>query len=213
MTAFDEIDAEQLDVSGVLTVERGVRVDIASFSGAVTAHGDLRCESVEVSGATEISGDATANHIAVSGSLSVDGVTRADEFECSGSVHLEDVKANQFEATGAVTLTTLDADAIRIQGAIEAEQVEANEIGFDLVSDSVISHLVGESVVVTRHRPNGFLRAEFIEGDDVALDYVDVGTVVGDQVSLGSNASVEVVRAEEIDVADGATVGSMERIE
>lgn len=213
IATYDEVNAERLDVSGVLTVAGDTHAERATFSGATTAQGSLRAGTVEISGATEVAGDAFANEVTVSGSLSVKGTTHADVFESSGSVQLEAVRTDQFEASGAVDLATLTADVVRIRGAIEAGRVEASDIGFALVSDSVVSHLVGDSVVVTRYRPDGFLGAESVEGDTVALDYVDVETVVGDHVQLGPNARVDVVRASELDVADGATVGAFERRE
>ncbi len=213
IATYDEVIADRLDVSGVLTVDGDVRVERAKLSGATTVQGDFHADSMTVSGATNVDGDVTTADITVSGSLSATGTTAADAFECSGSVQLEHVKADGFEASGAVEARTMQAGTVRIRGAIEAGRIEADDIEFDLVSDSVVSHLVGDSVVVARHRPDGFLRAERVEGDHVALDYVDVGTVVGDHVRLGSDARVEVVRADELDVADGATVGTVERRE
>jgi cytoskeletal protein CcmA (bactofilin family) len=213
ITSFDEVDAERFDVSGVATVEGDVRADDASLSGSTHVGGDFRCDSAEVSGATNVDGDVRADSIVISGSMNVGGTTVSDAFECSGSASLEAVEADRFEASGAVELATLDAGTVRVRGAIDAEVVEADDLGFDLVSDSVVFRLVADSVVVTRHRPDGFLRAERVEGDIVALDHVAVGTVVGDRVRLGPDARVETVRARELDAADGATVGSVERIE
>ncbi|WP_227352794.1 hypothetical protein [Haladaptatus salinisoli] len=213
ITSFEEVDAQRFDVSGVATVDGDVRVDAASLSGATRIGGEFRCDSAEISGATDVDGDVRADGVVVSGSLNVGGTTVADAFECSGSAGLEAVEAESFEAAGAVELATLDAGTVRVRGAIDADVVEADDLGFDLVSDSVVGRLVADSVAVTRQRPGGFLRAERVEGDDVALDHVAVGTVAGDRVRLGPDASVETVRARELDVADGAHVGSVERTE
>jgi cytoskeletal protein CcmA (bactofilin family) len=213
IATYDEVIADRLDVFGVLTVDGDVRVERAKLSGATTVQGDFNAASATVSGATDVDGDVTASDITVSGSLSTTGTTAADSFECSGSVQLERVEADGFGASGAVEARTMQAGAVEIRGAIEVGRVEADEVEFDLVSDSVVSHIVGDSVVVTRHRPDGFLRAEYVEGDNVALDHVDVGTAVGDRVRLGSDARVEVVRANELDAADGASVGTFERRE
>ncbi len=227
IATYDEVDAELLHVSGVLTVSGETRAERAKFSGAATMQknlhagditvsgaadvaGDITADEISVSGAMEVDGDTTADEISVSGSLSVRGITHTDTFECSGSVQLETAQADQFEASGAVKVATLTADSVQISGAIEAGRVEADDSRFGLAGDSVISRLVSSSIVVTQRRPDGFLRAESIEGDDVVLDYVDVERVVGDHVQLGANARVGVVQADELDVADGAVVGSVE---
>lgn len=207
---YDDIDAQHVRVLGSLTVKGDTHAKRAKVAGAATIRGNLDVDSITVSGSTKVAEDVTADSVSVSGSLSVRGTTQADTLDCSGSVKLETVTADQFETSGMAKVATLEAETVWVHGAIQAGHVEADDVRFNLVGESVVSSLVGDSIVVGRRRPDGFLRAKSIEGSDIALDYVDVERVVGDHVKLGANARIGVVEAEELDMADGAVVDSAE---
>ncbi len=211
VVSLDSVSAELLDASGSLTVHGDARADTTDLSGSSHFHGDLSTDVLESSGSLVIDGDVRADGLATSGSARMGGNVATEDAECSGSVRVDgDLTADEFVGAGSLEFAVLVADAVRIRGAVEAERIEANDVSLDLVSESKVGRIEADSVAVTRTEPDGFLEAERIEGDDVALDHVAVKTVVGDHVRLGANASVETVRADELDAADGATVGSVE---
>lgn len=200
-----DLDAVSLVVQGAVTVDGRSRIGTLEVSGKATFTEPVQAEGVSVHGKVEVGGDLDAQRVETSGRLTVSGNLTAREFLASG----------RFNVSG-----TLSADRVEVELA-SGSQVEAIKAG----SVRVVARPDNEGTVVRvstgrvqitnvsggQTQPSR-LDVGTVEGDTVELNATNARRVVGRQVRLGPDCSVDVVEYTEIlEVDENARVGDSVR--
>jgi|AntDeeMinimDraft_5_1070356.scaffolds.fasta_scaffold00348_20 cytoskeletal protein CcmA (bactofilin family) len=215
------VDAVDLDVDGTAKVEGDVRGETASVDGTAkfanslsadrlavdgTAKvgGNLDGHDVEADGTLKVSGSLVAADARFDGTLKVGGVTDATTLTVDGTGAFDDVNADEFSATGSVRADSVSARTVdvTVEGRSKVGSVEATEVRVrpGEGARSLASKLLGDGDRV--------FEVDTVEAETVELDATHAGTVVGDSVTLGPDAEVDVVYTDDLDGAD-ATVGDV----
>ena len=235
-SSYDSVDSETFDVSGKATVSRDLRADQVGVSGKTTVGGDLESQDVETTGKLDVDGSAAADELTVSGKLSVGGNLDGHDVETSGKLRVdgslvaaEASVSGKVEVGGLTDVTDLTVGGAGAFGDVNVEtfagagKVEADEFhadSFDLTVDgrSTVDALTATEVVVRDSDQSGsFLRRLLgsggildvgaIEAERVELDATHADTVAAGRVTLGPDAEVGTVYADDLDAHADATVG------
>lgn len=212
-THLSAVDCESFSAAGATKVDGDVTAETVSLKGTTNVAGDLKASRFSAKGSTNVAGNANADETTVKGSTRIEGDLRADHLDAKGSANLGGVSADSVSAAGALSVADLVADAVEIRGVVDANRIHADEVHVALGDgDSSVGAVQGKSVVIEREESGslgssgGRLDAETISGEEVALEHATVEEVSGETVLLGPGAEVGVVRADELDVDENATV-------
>ena len=222
-THLSSVDCESFSAAGATKVDGDVEARIVSLKGSTTVGGDLTAGEFSAKGSTNVAGSATADEISAKGSTRVDGDLRADRVEAKGSSKFGDVSAETVAATGALAVADLDADVVEVEGVASADRVRADEFSLEMGGgESTVEAIVGGTVSVERGdsvnvldadgNSKGRLDVGTVEGEDVTLEYATADEVTGETVRIGPGSRVDVVRAEDVDVDEDATVERTEEL-
>jgi cytoskeletal protein CcmA (bactofilin family) len=233
------VDATTFDVDGTAKVGGGVRGDVVTVDGTAKFRSDVTADRVEVDGTAKIVGDASGSEFVADGTLKVDGNLDGHDVECdgtakvSGSVVAADARFDGSAKVGGLTDVTdlvvdgsgkfgdVNADALTASGSLRAGDVAARRFELTLEDESRADSVRATEVVVRAGesgpslgkkllgRGDAVFAVDTVEGETVNLDATDAETVVGDRVTLGPDASVDVVYSDDLDAAPDADVGDV----
>jgi cytoskeletal protein CcmA (bactofilin family) len=201
------VRAEHVSVGGSGTFDGSVSADHVDLDGSVEFGDNLDRHEIEGDGSTTVAGTLVAATASFDGSVSVEGLTDVTDLSVDGSGTFGDVSAETFVGEGA-----FDADAVTagtfefaVAGASSAEAVEGGDVAVTEGEAGTLTSLVRGLL----GRDDPVLEVATVEGETVSLDVTRAGTVVGESVVLGADAEVDVVYTDDLDAADGATVGDV----
>lgn len=210
-THLSSVDSETFSAAGATKVDGDVTARTVSLKGTANVGGDVKATEFAAKGSTNVAGDVTADEMRAKGSTRVDGNLQADRLDAKGSSKFGDVDADTVSAAGALSVADLAAETVEIRGVVDADLVEADEVRVAMGDgESTVESIAGGTVVVERENSDGRLHAQTVEGEEVYLEHATVDEVTGEKVSLGPDARVGTVRAEELEVDENATVESTE---
>lgn len=234
--SYDSVDCETFDVSGKGTVTEDLRADRVDVSGKATVGGDLESQDVHTTGRLDVDGNAAADQLSVSGKVAVGGNLDGHDVDASGKlavggslVAAEAAVSGKVEVGGLTDVTDLTVGGagefvdVNVETFAGAGKVAADEFAadrFELTVDgrSTVGTVTATEVVVRGSDESGsFLRRLLgsegvldvgtVEGETVELDATRADVVVGESVTLGPDAEVGTVYADDVDAHDDATVG------
>ena len=215
-TNRSSVDCETFSAAGVTNVDGDVDADDVSLKGVTNVGGDVTVDSFVSKGTTKITGALDADDATAKGTTAIDGDVKVTTLDVKGSARFGDVSADSFSAKGALTLADLSAEEVEIRGTVEATTVDAEELFIELGDDeSTVETIDATTVTVERDRErhDGRLKVGRVSGDTVSIEHTIADEVIGETVSLGPGAHVGVVRAEELNVDERATVERTEERE
>ena len=221
---------ESVGISGSGKISGDVQCENFHCSGSARCDGALQCsDTLHISGSLHAEKDVSATELHISGSLKGQNLFIKDSGSISGTCELrQDLKCETISVSGSLhTGGGIEATDFRLSGALQcdgllnAENVDIrlgalhNEIG--AVGGSRIRVTTAESHGLFRRMlsPNiGPLKVrEAIEGDEIHLENTVCPLVSGRSVKIGKGCDVGTVRySEELETADNAAIGSIEKI-
>lgn len=210
-THLSSVDCETFSAAGATKVDGDVAARTVSLEGTTNVGGDATATEFVAKGSTNVVGDVTAAEITAKGSTRVEGDLLTDRLDAKGSSRFEGVSADVASVAGALSVAGLAADAVEIRGVVDADRIEADDVRIAMGDgESAVDAILGGTVSVERENSEGRLYAERVEGEAVSLEHATVEEVTGEKVGLGPGARVGLVRAEELDVDEGASVEKTE---
>lgn len=215
-TSLESVDCRRFVAKGATNVDGDVTADAVSLKGTTSVGGDISVREFASKGAIDVAGTLDADDVALKGTTRVEGSLQADALSAKGASRFSDVAADSFAAKGQVAVDTVTADEIDLHGVVSADRLEATAVSLFLGGDtSTVGTIVGGDVTVERDDENerGDLQVTRIEGETVAIEHTDVEEVTGREVSVGPGTCVGVVRAEQLDVHEDATVERTESLD
>lgn len=237
-----DAEVTTLDSDGTLTVSGAVRAETVELGGTAKVSGDLHADEATVDGTGKVGGDASVDHVVADGTLNVSGnldghdvagdgtvkiggsvvaadarfdgtvkiggLTDATELSVDGTGKFGDVNAETCGVTGRIVANAVSARTfdLELQGASEISTLDADEVR---VAESDASRSLGARLL---GREDRVLEVDTVVGETVDLDATTADTVVGERVTLGPDADVGTVYADELD-ADDATVAEVRAFE
>jgi cytoskeletal protein CcmA (bactofilin family) len=233
------VDATTLDVDGTAKVGDAVHAERVAVDGTAKFRQDVTADEVAVDGTTKVTGDASGSEFGVDGTLKVGGNLDGHDVEIdgtakvSGSLVAADATVDGTVKVGGLTDVTdlevdgsgkfgdVNADVVAATGALRAGDVAARTFDLALKSESQARTVRASEVDVRRRegaasigkkllgRGDPVFDVETVEGERVALDATNAETVVADRVTLGPDATVDVVYSDDVDADPGADVGDV----
>ncbi|WP_144568737.1 polymer-forming cytoskeletal protein [Bacillus pseudomycoides] len=193
------------------------------LNGKGTVNGNIDCDEFECNGSGSVNGDLKSENTKISGSGKVDGTVSTGNMRIDGKATItKDVKANNLKIAGKGTIGgTLTGEELKIRGQATIDGncevdifssegqftigglLSADEIDIDIHGTCRVKEIGGQTIKV-RHRPTAFsglfktvfgshLEAELLEGDNIDIDYVQIKTVRGNNVTVGPNCEIGLI--------------------
>lgn len=235
-SSYDSVDCETFDVSGKATVSENVRADDVDVSGKATVGGDLESQDVETTGKLDVGGSAAADQLTVSGKVDVGGNLDGHDVDVSGKLSVggslvaaEASTSGKVDVGGLTDVTELtvggtgkfgdvNVETFAGAGRVDADEFHAESFELTLDGRSTVDELTATDVVVRDSSQSGsFLRRLLgsdgvlevgtVEAETVELDGTRADTVAAERVTLGEDAEVDTVYADDLDAHADATVG------
>lgn len=234
-SSYDSVDCDTFDVSGKASVSRDLRADDVDVSGKATVGGDLEGQDVETTGKLEVDGSAAADQLSVSGKVEVGGNLDGHDVDTSGKLNvggslvaaeasvsgkvevgsLTDVTDLTVSGTGA--FGDVNVETFAGAGKIDADEFRADSFELTVDGRSTVDALTATDVVVRDTAQSesflrrllggdGVLDVGTVEAQTVELDATRADTVVAERVTLGADAEVGTVYADDLDAHADATV-------
>jgi len=200
-TVGGDLEGQDVAISGKLAVDGSVAADQLTVSGKTTVGGNLDGHIVDASGKLSVDGSLVAAEASVSGKVEVDGLTDVTDLTVSGTAVFDDVNAETFTGAGKVDTTECHAESfdLTVDGRSEVDALTATDV---VVRDSAQSG----SFLRRLLRGDGVLDVGTVEAETVDLDATRADTVVAERVTLGPDAEVGAVYADDLDAHADATV-------
>lgn len=189
-------------------------------SGSVKIEGSAHCQSLSASGSLIVDAELTVQQQShSSGSVHVSGHLTADEIHASGSLDAQAVHCREFKCSGACRIagdleaeTAVLSGAAEIGGLLNAEAVElapSRYVHIGAIGGSSIRiHQRDTTTLFGLFRTNsGCAKIGSIEGDEIALEYVEAETVRGRNVHIGAGCKIGRVEYSGTLTAEPGTVG------
>ena len=148
LSRMSSVYAEELSVSGSITVEGTMDSNCMDISGSCRVEKDvISSDTIDSSGSMRIGGNVKANRIDSSGSLRVQGAMEVVEMDSSGSIVAESVKCEEFKSSGSAniahaisarnidtsgktTAESIDCITLKSSGTVEVETLKGEELYF-----------------------------------------------------------------------------------
>jgi cytoskeletal protein CcmA (bactofilin family) len=192
-----EESAGDVRITGSSTAAGGAyrRVKVV---GEGTFDGPVVCDELRVTGTVRVRGNLTARRMRITGEAVIEGTLRADEMFVRGLV---------------IAHGNLEAEVCELRGGAEVDDlVNAERLDIRLYGPVRAREIGGSQIRIREgwrwgRRPETFVEADVIEGDDVRVEKARCRLVRGRQVRIGRYSQVE--RAEynaRIEVSDKAEV-------
>ncbi|WP_426980104.1 polymer-forming cytoskeletal protein [Bacillus pseudomycoides] len=193
------------------------------LNGKGTVNGNVDCDDFECNGSGSVNGDLKSERTRISGSGKVDGQVNTENMRIDGKATItKDVKVNNLKIAGKGTIGgTLTGEELKIRGQAIIDGncevdvfssegqftigglLSADEIDIDIHGTCRAKEIGGQTIKV-RHRPTAFsrlfktvfgshLEAELLEGDNIDIDYVQIKTVRGNNVTVGPNCEIGLI--------------------
>jgi cytoskeletal protein CcmA (bactofilin family) len=204
-----------LKMSGVTSASGGVYGNV-KIEGVSSISGDIECKDLNVQGVSNFSGGIRCETLKVEGTCGVKADVRAGTAKLYGVLNVDGaLEAESFTGSGS----------FRVGGEINAERVDLK-----FVYGSSAAEIVGQDIRVHKEHhtaPVEFfldlvpwklkgrsLRCKLVEGDAVALEYVECDTVRAQRAVIGPGCVVGTVEYHETaDVSPSARVGKLVKLE
>ncbi len=224
---------KEISISGSGRLHGFVRCE--NFYTAGSSEGEsIECfECFQVSGSSSFSGKISAEFVGVSGSLSCDEIESEGEVEVSGSAKCDGkVKCDILSVSGSIKVGKVEADKVKIRGVINCDgllNADILDIKFD--REMNIGSIGGSKITIIREnrrkigeriplfslfvkKANGNVCVDdSVEGDEIALEYVNCPRVTGRVVSIGAGCDIDLVEYEDtVEISPDAKVGKTEKI-
>ncbi len=216
------VDAVDLDVDGTAKVDGDVRGETVEVDGTAKFATNLSADHLAVDGTAKVGGNLDGHEVEADGTLKVSGSLVAADAQIDGTVKVGGVTdATTLAIDGTGTFGDVNADECSVAGSVRADSVSARTVDVTVEGRSTVGSVRATEVSVRPGDGSRSLASKLLGGDgervfevdtveaeSVELDATRAGTVVGDVVTLGPDAEVDVVYTDDLDAAD-ATVGDV----
>ena len=203
---------DNVRISGSAKGEGLIRCKSFHASGSFSG-GEIECsEDFHVSGAGKFAGNIRAKEIHVSGAIKTEGNMKGKEIKLSGAIKTGgDVEAEEIKISGEVNCG----------GLINAERLYVN---LDSTASSTAENIGGSKITIEKGKSGGFfcrllkksgkfIVSEYIEGDEISIEYTSAKTVTGRNVKIGEKCEIGLVQySESIEISPKAKIGKCEKI-
>ncbi|KEK21670.1 polymer-forming cytoskeletal protein [Bacillus gaemokensis] len=193
------------------------------LNGKGTVNGNIDCDDFECNGSGNVNGDLKSERTRISGSGKVDGKVSTEDMRIDGKATItRDVSASNMKISGKGTIGgTLTGEELKIRGQATIDGncevdvfssqgqftigglLSADEIDID-IHGTCRAKEIGGQTIKARQRLSVFsrlfktmfgsqLEAELLEGDNIDIDHVQIGTVRGNNVTVGPNCEIGII--------------------
>ncbi|MGB9827406.1 polymer-forming cytoskeletal protein [Thermosphaera chiliense] len=175
-----------------------------SVGGSVKLKGPVKLGTLSIAGSLSVEGDLETDVLEVSGSARITGVLRSGRITVSGSLTVEkNVEAGKIEVSGSLSVSEkVEAENLSVSGSLKAGEARANRL--EIYGMARGGSFKGREVEVGRKSE---VHGLMVGCNVVVARNASVDRVVGKQVRIGRGAEVDYLEAEEAVVEDSATVG------
>ena len=192
-------------------VLNGGNYDYISVAGSLTLQGDVVADVVSVAGSLSAEGSIRADTIKVAGSASVKGDINGDKISIAGSFRAKNIHGDRIVIGGRAVCKNVDGDRIDIEGAITAELIKADTLKIKLKGKSKVGTIEADTLKVQcrggfLRRSGGRLMAKRISGSELYLECVEAQEVEGEDVFVGENCDIDVLKAEKYKIGKNSEV-------
>ena len=205
--ADSDVRGETVTVDGTAKFASNLSADHLAIDGTAKVGGNLDGHGVEADGTLKVSGNLVAADARFDGTVKVGGVTDATTLTVDGAGEFGDANADEFAASGSVYADSVSARTVdvTVEGRSEVGAVHGTDVA---VRAGDRSRSLASKLLNAGQKDEQVFAVDTVEGETVELDATRAGTVVGDSVTLGPDAEVDVVYTDDLDAAD-ATVGDV----
>ncbi|EOP53200.1 MULTISPECIES: polymer-forming cytoskeletal protein [Bacillus cereus group] len=188
-TVNGNIDCDEFECNGSGSVNGDLKSERTRISGSGKVDGQVNTENMRIDGKATITKNVSANNMKISGKGTVGGTLTGEELKICGQAIIDgNCEVDVFSSEGQFTIGGL---------------LSADEIDIDIHGTCRAKEIGGQTIKV-RHRPTAFsrlfktvfgshLEAELLEGDNIDIDYVQIKTVRGNNVTVGPNCEIGLI--------------------
>ena len=192
MVKLTEIEAETIDVSGMLSVSQCINANTIDVSGMFKAANKVKAKNINISGMFKAK-SLVADEITVSGALSVNETIEAESLKVDGSL-----KGVKLINVGYLDYKTAMCEVLH--------EIEAETVKIDASSTYPSSWLLKYGLKVLKKQKET-LNVSTIEADEITLKSVRAKLVRGRVVHVESGCHIEVLEYHEsYELAEDASV-------
>lgn len=208
-----------VEITGFGRIAGDIEAERIQISGAGTIDGNALIERLKVEGTGTVYGDAAIRYIESTGNLKISGMGEFKELVNEGRCRFEkDIVAEKiytqwyFSSGGSVKAENFySKGSLNIDGKLNASSVEIELGGFCTVKE-----IKGEDIYVRKQtkvnlsgiskyinpwlgkgRELDKLKCEEISGENVDIEYAEIGKVRGKKVLIGPECKIEEIEYEE----------------
>lgn len=165
-----------------------------NISGVGVFQGDIDTDSVKCSGVGKAAGTIHCRRLLVEGVFSASKSIEAQEVDIKGVMKCEsDIRSERFHAIGAIVSNSIlysgEID-IQFERISRIREVGGQKINIRPMGSFYKSHAGKALDNLLGIFANRIFKVEKIEGNDIYLENVNVGTVFGQNVTIGPNCQV-----------------------
>jgi len=194
----------------------GGNYDYISVAGSLTLLGNVVADVVSVAGSLKAEGGIRADTIKVAGSASVRGDIKGDKISIAGSFKGQDIHGERVVIGGKASCMHVRGDRVDIEGAISAELIKADTLKIKLKGKSKVGAIEVDTLKILcrggfLRRSGGRLMAKRISGSELYLECVEAQEVEGEDVFVGENCNIGVLKAEKYKISKNSKVKKVVR--
>ncbi len=187
-------------IGGVSTVGGG-SYDELVMNGVITCNGDIDARSANIDGVVTVNGMVEAKeNIVLGGVCTVTGRVKGADIRVDGVCTIQDnVEADHVLCKGVITVQEqISADLVEGRGLLSAKEI---------VGEKVNVHCDTKKRHIFFKRSHELCKIGMIEATEIDIDGIEVKTVNGHNVVIGSDCVVENVDCSgTLSIAEGAEV-------
>lgn len=185
---------EKAEVAGVGTFEKDFIASKCNISGTAKIHGKSQINDLHIAGICTCLKDLESEKIKVAGTLKVKGDVACDTLYVDGTVNVDGL---------------LSGDDIKIKFH---QRINIKEIGGKNITVKREERLLFNFLQYLNGKPQ--LCTELIEGDQINIEHTEVGTVRGEDVTIGEGCRVNFVEYKnKLNVHPNAKVKKVLKVE
>lgn len=213
-----DVRCQNLSVAGAASVEGKIEcVETISCAGSANFKDEVKTKSIDVSGSVKFEKDCIATEeISSAGSIKCMASSKAKIIQLSGYSYVEkDLEAEEICIKGDSQIYGLvNGEKVKIEFD---NSLEINEIG----GNNIIVLQKEKGINKVKNLPifKNICKASIgkintIEGENVAVEFVEANKITGKSVAIGKNCKIKLVQyTDEVEIHPSSTVEQCEKVE
>ena len=199
--------------AGACTIPPG-KYKYVSASGSVRIVGDVNAERFSAAGSIYAQGSIKADTLNFGGSVKINGDVVGENVSGGGIFHAKTIRGGKIRLGGAIVFDDIIGNITRISGSIKGKSIKSEELYMKNDGKSSLEKINAKKVDIKSKRGilrkfSGTIKVGEIAGENIYLESVTADSVAGEDVEIGDNCKIKIVKGGKIKISDKSTVGEV----